>query len=443
MRKPIAVMICILLLCSAVVHGQSEGETIVRLPGRLDVSNNILFSSDGRYGFVAPYYRSEGVIGDRVYSFDTASGEVLDNRTVAFAPTAIVIDQEEHQLVVAGAQPKAEAARLAFVRLKENGRFAGKDVPMLDIEVPMAGDEDWLPDQVLLAGKFAIYTNKRSLYLISTEDSARLGTIVDRLDLVSDYSETDRIINIDYHKGSNLLAVTRQYGADSSRIELFKIDTGSERIEPLPDNPTLTLEKGEMVALGSNIAFSDTGDELFFVTSTTGTLYQYTLSLNQLEPRAVYKVLAEDDVDSARGSVRRVWYQRISMAAGSEPRVLIARTRGIQKPGDIKKPKPIQKPGDVRANVIISTNPINNAIFLYEAFTTDEQMSLAVSSDGSRAYVALSGGAICTYSLLYGEKVAEQRLADGAQNITLAEQASLIGTASAKNAETLTILKVK
>src|SRR5213075_1456296 len=105
LRKPLALLlICLFLLFAVSVNGDSAGisQAVVNIPGQLKDANNVVFSRDGRSGFVASFRRSDGTAGNEVYSFNTATGEIIDLQHVAFSPTAIAINKYSGTMVVSG-----------------------------------------------------------------------------------------------------------------------------------------------------------------------------------------------------------------------------------------------------------------------------------------------------------------------------------------------------
>ncbi|MEW6736222.1 MAG: hypothetical protein AB1489_33320 [Acidobacteriota bacterium] len=448
-RKPLAFILgCFLLLLTISVSSHSlevGSKSVVNIPGQLQAANNVVFSRDGHYGFVASYQRADGSVGDTVYSFDTTTGNIVDEKRVSFSPTAIVINKDTGTMVVSGSVADSPAqAQLYILRANERGKFSD-ETTVASIEVPMVGTNDWVPDQVALTNTgYAIYSNKSSIYVFRTSESLtqHRGEIVhtEKIFPIERYGADNRLISIDYHPASGTLAAIWQKGNEAFSILLYQIDHSNGRLSPLVINPTsspaneIVLPLGEVIGLGSNIAFNNTGTELYLVAGSSGNLYSYAIYESAgLVVKARFQLMASGAVQSTLTSPRNLVYRQVPLpGGGTQPILFMTRPRGIQRPGNIKP------------NAVVVVDPGTANVISAHLFEETEGMTTALSADGTTAYIVMSEGNFYLFDILLGEMRTITPLTPGTLTLALDDITGLLAaTTTQPSAGTVNLIKIK
>jgi len=288
MLKKIVLFICIGLLLTLSVYsdGSSNPQAVVSLPGQIQVNNNVVFSTNGQYGFVATYRRPDGTSDNEVYSFSTSTGQIVDSKQVAFSPTAIARDRFGTMVVAGSAITSSPTAELHIVQTDEQGRFF-PDSCVSNISVPMTGFGDFMPSQVAISDLgYGIFSNKANIYVFSTKNTFNhvCGEIINVSEIITpeNYRTNNQLINIDFSKNNNTLSVIWRKSNETFSILLYKLALDGT-LSPIAVNPAnqivneVVLPPGEIIAKGSNVAFDDTDSEIYFVSSSTGTIYSYKI----------------------------------------------------------------------------------------------------------------------------------------------------------------------
>ncbi|HMZ80782.1 MAG TPA: hypothetical protein PLL06_13850, partial [Acidobacteriota bacterium] len=88
--------------------------SIVNLPGQVTSDNNFAFSSDGKYGVVAPHLpiaqSSDPLTGRAVYVFDAQTGQILDQKLAGYFPTSVTVHPSSGLVAVRHAGNQVEGS---------------------------------------------------------------------------------------------------------------------------------------------------------------------------------------------------------------------------------------------------------------------------------------------------------------------------------------------
>ncbi|MEW6732462.1 MAG: hypothetical protein AB1489_14125 [Acidobacteriota bacterium] len=457
MRKPLAIVISFILLIATIsAQGdiRDENQVVVNIPGQLEASNNVVFNRDGRYGFIASNRQSDGTMGDQLYAFDSTSGEIIDRRQTVFSPTGITIDKFSSTIVVSGSitEPTPHA-QLFILSANDQGKF-NEATGMVSVEVPMAKEGDWIPDQVALSNNgYAIFSNKSSLFVFSTINgpSQSLGQIVDVTKVIpaESYSNENRLINIDFDANSNTLAVLWQRSRFQSSILLYRLDAATGKLFPLDINVNgsraneIVLPEDDVFAPGTNIAFNESASELYITSSLKGILYDYSIkdgvSLTKLVQNPS---LAAQDTEEAIANPTTTSYRLVKSLEGeAQPLVFITRSRSINRPSDIRGS--INRPSDIKKR--ISTINVRTAVVISEyVFDDAESISTTLNSNGTIAYIATNNGDVYQFETLTGTTTKITPLSNITLNIALEEETGLLAiTGKQTSIGAVNLMKVK